>query len=505
MNTDDPSTPADQDQSMPPDFSTPPTKNKWLKIWLTIIASKFLFISILVHVLFAAGAAVYVVQQYQARTRSFAGGPGTVNPSSRALEHKVSMAKKKNSMSAPAQAKRITVNNALSKVSLPEIITMASATTVVPNRMGGIGGNGMGLGVGGAGGAGGGAGGFGLPPIMNDRCSLASRLTAMRNSGGSPQCEDAILSGLRWLKTQQKDDGSFGEQFPVAMTGLALLSFMGHCERPTSKEFGPCVRKAIDYLLVVGGTSGKLAHGGGNEWAYEHGIATYALGEAYILTKEPKIAEVFQKAIGIIVYGQGADGGWMYGLSKVVPSDTSVSGWQVQALKTAHLSNLNINGVDQALKHSAENILRCRGPKGGFGYRGPEDRWSLTGVGVLVLQTVKHERGQVVRQALDFVIDEKTPKLNYDGGDANLYAWYYSTQACFQYGGSAWGKWNRQFQPEILGHQNSDGSWKEAKGAPGGGFSHEGTGTSMDAQVYRSSLCMLMLEVYYRYLASSKI
>ena len=509
MNTDDQALPPDD--SLPPEEYLPPElppskpQSRLLKIWLTIIASKFLFISILVHLLFGVGAAVLVVQQYQARTRTFQGGPGAVNPSSRALEHKVSMAKKKNSMSAPAQAKRITTTG-ISKVALPEIVSMPSATTVVPNKMGGLGGQGMGLGIGTMGGSGTGAGGFGLPPMMGDRCSVATREAAMRTNGGTPACEASILSGLRWLKTQQNPDGSFGQQYPVAMTGLALLSYLGHCEKPSSKEFGPVVRKAIDYLLEVGGSSGKLAHGGGNEWAYEHGIATYALGEAYILTKEPKIAEVFKKAISIIVYGQGPDGGWMYGYSKVVPSDTSVSGWQVQALKTAHLSGLTINGVEEALKNSAVNMLRCRGPGGGFGYRGPEDKWSLTGVGVLVLQIVKRERGQVVRQALDFVIDNRNaPKLDYDSPNANLYAWYYSTQACFQYGGSPWTKWNHQYQAELLSHQNSDGSWKEARGGAGGGFSHEGTGTNMDAQVYRSSLCILMLEVYYRYLASSKI
>ena len=145
MNTDDQALPPDD--SLPPEEYLPPElppskpQSRLLKIWLTIIASKFLFISILVHLLFGVGAAVLVVQQYQARTRTFQGGPGAVNPSSRALEHKVSMAKKKNSMSAPAQAKRITTTG-ISKVALPEIVSMPSATTVVPNKMGGLGGQG---------------------------------------------------------------------------------------------------------------------------------------------------------------------------------------------------------------------------------------------------------------------------------------------------------------------------------------------------------------------------
>ena len=485
------------DEFAPP---PPPPPRRKLTTWQKIIASKFLVVSIIVHLLFGAGAAVYVVQNIQAkRVPTFKGGPPTVSASSRALEHKVSMAKKKASMSAPAQAKRISVAGALSKVALPEIITMPSATTVVPNRMGGMGGNGMGMGIGGMGGNGsGGGGGFPMPQIMGDRCTVAARATAMRTTGGSPECEEAILKGLRWLKTQQKEDGSFGHQFPSAMTGLALLSFMGHCERPTSKEFGPCVRKAIDYLVNLKGSGGFISKAHGNAPAYEHGIATYALGEAYILTREPKIAEVFTTAVDKIIYGQSPDGGWSYGFSKE-QGDTSVSGWQVQALKVAKLSGLEIAGVDSALKKSALNILRVQGPKGGFGYKTPgDDKPAMTAVGILVLQLVNRERGKVVRQALDLIIDDhKAAKLDY--ANADLYFWYYGTQACFQHQGSAWAKWNRQFQPELLKNQADDGSWK-----PTAGSLPKGGDTTVDGQVFRTSVCVLMMEVYYRYLAGSR-
>ena len=488
----------------PPD-STP--KKPRASFWATILASKFLLVSIIVHVLFGAGATIYVVQRYQAnRKLSFQGGPPVVNASSRALEHKVSMAKKKNTMSAPAQAKRITTAG-LSKIALPEIVTMPNATQVVPNRMGGIGGTGTGIGAGGMGGTGGGGGGgFAMPNVMNDRCSAASRAAAMKASGGDPKAEEVIIKGLQWLKAHQNPDGSFGQQFQTSMTGLALLSFMGHCEKPVSRDYGPNVRKAIDFLLQVGNErGGRISRLDGQPWAYEHGIGTYALGEAYILTKEPKIADVFTKAISIIVNGQGADGGWMYELNKAQPSDTSVSGWQVQALKTAHLSGLNLPGVEQALNKSVDNTMRCRGPKGGFGYRGPEDKPTLTAVAVVILQIAKHERGSVVRQALDFYVDGKdAPKYNYDAGDANLYSWYYGAQACFQHGGSAWHKWNREVQPQIIAKQADDGSWPETGGPKNGQLEPTGTGGTIDAQVYRNSLCVLMLEVYYRYLASSR-
>lgn len=136
----------------------PPRRGFWAKI----IASKFLLVSIIVHVVFGLGATYYVVQSIQAKRKlQFAAGPPTSNPSKRALEHKVSMAKKTKTMSAPAQAKRITTTG-LSKVALPDMPTMTTATDVIPNRMAGVGGIGQGFGVSGGGGMGGGGGGSGI-------------------------------------------------------------------------------------------------------------------------------------------------------------------------------------------------------------------------------------------------------------------------------------------------------------------------------------------------------
>jgi SAM domain (Sterile alpha motif) len=147
-------------------------------VWAKILASKFLVVSIAVHVLFGAGATLYVVQRYQAnRKLTFKGGAPTTNPSKRAMEHKVSMAKKKNSMSAPAQAKRITTSG-LSKIALPDMPSMPTATTVTANKMGGMGGVGVGMGpAGGMGGGGMGGGGGGTIPFFGFRGGKGIGLT----------------------------------------------------------------------------------------------------------------------------------------------------------------------------------------------------------------------------------------------------------------------------------------------------------------------------------------
>ena len=138
----------------------PVRKRGWYR---KIFESRFLFISIVVHLLFAAVAAVVVVNRYQAaRKLTFKGGPPSPNPSTRALEHKVQMAKKQSTMSAPSIARRI-VSTGVAKVSLPEMPAMPKLAAP-PVKMAGAGGADVSFNAGGMTTSGGsGAGGAAVP------------------------------------------------------------------------------------------------------------------------------------------------------------------------------------------------------------------------------------------------------------------------------------------------------------------------------------------------------
>ena len=85
------------------------------------------------------------------------------------------------------------------------------------------------------------------------------------------------------------------------------------------------------------------------------------------------------------------------------------------------------------------------------------------------------------------------PAMAYNSADANLYSWYYDTQALYNYGGAYWKAWNRKMEPLLLNAQSDDGSWP----SEGSGLTKKRSGG--DAEIYRTALCTLMLEVYYRY------
>jgi hypothetical protein len=80
----------------------------------------FLVWSVLVHVAFILLAWFLVVQTITSRKLTFKGSTTPPNPVHKEIEHKVQMAQKRDSMSAPTQSKRVTTT-AVSSVALPEM------------------------------------------------------------------------------------------------------------------------------------------------------------------------------------------------------------------------------------------------------------------------------------------------------------------------------------------------------------------------------------------------
>ena len=75
---------------------------------------------------------------------------------------------------------------------------------------------------------------------------------------GDANTERAVMKALRWLKATQSADGSWGTKPELGLTkgmdkaagaGFAILTFLAHGETPASKEFGPTVEKALNYLI----------------------------------------------------------------------------------------------------------------------------------------------------------------------------------------------------------------------------------------------------------------
>lgn len=320
---------------------------------------------------------------------------------------------------------------------------------------------------------------------------------------GGSMTENAVLRALRWLKKNQASDGSWPSHKP-ASTGFALLAFLAHGETPSSEEFGETVEKAIRWLIE------HRDKQGGYPRSYEHPIATYALCEAYGLTRIPMIKEAAEQAIEILIQGQNPKGGWRYSLTPKDESDSTVMSWCVQAVKAAKMAGLDNSGLDNTLKKAIEGFkgnYQDGIDKGGFGYTSP-GMSGLTGAGVLCLQLLGQGNCKEVKKGLVY-LDEAT--FNWEGGGSIFnknYYWYYITQAKFHAGGDRWDKWNKIFAPTLVKHQTIlKGEYTDHAGASKdiGFWDMDKTISGpTDGVVMNTALCTLQLEVYYRYLPTYK-
>ncbi len=354
------------------------------------------------------------------------------------------------------------------------------------------------------------------PVIM--RGIYGSRTPGMRGSlmgrhGAPAGTEEAVLRALRWLKKYQEYDGkwmagagggvNYSSGVPAAMTGLGLLTFLAHGETPTSEEFGETVEKAIRWLATNQKGNGHFE--GADAHEYGHPIAAYALCEAYGMTKIPMLKNVAEKAIDVIIEGQQAGGGWNYNCSKPNPkrNDTSYSAWCGQALKAAKMAGLQNKDLKKSIEDGVRGYKENAAQYGGFGYT---DKGStrLTGAGVLCMQLLGHQKDSEVQSGMGWMREHSTCKWDKGGnqGARPIYYWYYETQAFFHHGGEDWKKWNRLFATELCRNQKVV---PKAIAGPKGSMVDIGYWESLTADenygfTYNTTLCALMLQVYYRFL-----
>lgn len=353
-----------------------------------------------------------------------------------------------------------------------------------------------------------------LPGLYGGR-TAAGRQQLVRKFGGSARTETAVLRALRWLKETQNPNGSWSRTEPDAMAGFGLLTFLAHGETPMSEEFGETVQRAMKYLadrMAAVDPQGKRPYLGRE---YTHGITTYAISEAYGLTKIPFLKPPMEKGLNIIVEGQQKAGGFDYYYKKGARWDTSVTGWQVQALKAGYVAGADVPGLMEAMEKAVSFLRNTAYDEGKFGYTKPgEGSMGIQGVGVLCLQLLGEGNCTEARRALDYIA--ATEKVVWDdtkgyrSSTTPVYNWYYITQAMFHAGRGKWNDWNKAFTEVITAHQKPDGHWdspgksKWVGQNPDTGKVEEMTRVEYDPW-YATTLCCLSLQVYYRYLPTYKM
>ena len=354
-----------------------------------------------------------------------------------------------------------------------------------------------------------------VPSTYSDRFAH-DRDQIAEQRGGSQLTEEAVQAALGWLATTQSRNGGWdasrygagqeravlghnrqgsGANADMGITGLALLAFLGSGHTHLSGPYANEVANGLEYLRQRQRSDGSL-YGDAQLFArmYCHSMATFAVCEAYALTGDKRLAPMAKAAVAYALSMQHpTDGGWRYRRGDT--GDTSQLGWQLMALKSAELAQIEIPSVTWT---RIERFLRKvkRGPSGGLAaYRpvGPASR-TMTAEALFCRQLLYSRSAMLMdpsvaqEASLSMLEELPTPEKR------NLYFWYYATMALHgnqhqsPEAAQAWDQWNHALTTALLATQRENGSWDED--TVWGGYG---------GQIYTTALSAMCLEVYYRY------
>lgn len=346
----------------------------------------------------------------------------------------------------------------------------------------------------------------------------ADKRAMLAAGGGSSGSEKAVGSALEWIAQHQYKDGHWSfnlnrcencrgqcrnsgsrETADLGATALALLPFLSSGNTPFKGKYHLNVRMGLSWLLGHAKFENQMVsfRDGGN--MYSHGMAALALSETYAMMSNterrrwPAIGAAVIMAAAYIGNAQDPKtGGWRYNPRQA--GDTSVTGWQIMALKSTTVEEKDIpwrmNVLKKALYFFKNVTAFDKGSR--YGYTDSTSGSSaVTAVGLLCRLYLdwKTDQPELLKGA-DYLLSE--------GSDpGNPYFTYYSTLLLFNIGGERWTKWNNLIRDDLIARQEKQGhekgSWYPV-GDDSRGFCKVG------GRLYVTALNCMSLQIYYRYL-----
>jgi len=317
------------------------------------------------------------------------------------------------------------------------------------------------------------------PPEVVDVSPVlpASPRTPPLSVGMGEQTPKAALArGLKWLAANQHPDGSWSFQTEpnpgcspqtMAATAMALLPFLRTDNTHETGEYRKQVGRGLEYLCTRGQLrpAGMDLRGSNVEYGmYAQALATIALCQAYLQTKDRKLRNHAQLAVNFIVEAQDPKGGgWRYEPRQ--RGDTSVLGWQMTALASAREAKLKVPQVTLARAALYLNSVQSENGRA-YGYEAPgRGTPAMTAIGLLSRAWLGWDRNTpALRDGVQAIVAQ--------GPSDDVYFNFYATRLLAIWGQAAnaspedrqqWIAWKEQLQPRILNSQeltgNAEGSW----------------------------------------------
>ncbi len=272
---------------------------------------------------------------------------------------------------------------------------------------------------------------------------------------------------------------------------MGTLAFLADGHAPGHGRFGEASERSLDYVLSNAKPSGLLNIAGDRRDMYNHGLATFVLGQAHGMTNDKRINNTLDRALKLIAFAQCEDGGWDYVAHRQERGhDLSLAVMQAKALRSAVDSGLDVppEVVDLAIKSVREHYAPKNGRRdmpeseqrklpGQFTYAkgGGGGTIAMAAAGVVCLQEYGQYDDWRIPKNMDIIaeaIKQKTKNQPNKNGELpfDAYTMYYVGQALYQVGDPYWKESYPLLRDYIVRSQQRDDSdpGKNGKWVAGG-------------------------------------
>jgi hypothetical protein len=327
------------------------------------------------------------------------------------------------------------------------------------------------------------------------------------------ESEAAIDRGLRWLAANQGPEGNWGSD-DLGLVAVGAGAFLSAGHLPGIGQHGEACERALTYVVTRAKPSGLLNIAAQQRDMYNHGLATFVLGQAYGMTGDARVGKVLDRALKLIARTQGPVGGWAY---QAVPQDgdLSLSVMQAKALRSAVDSGFEIppSVIEKAITNVRGHYFAQGGnPRmpetelkklpGQFTYAkgGGNATVAMAAAGVVCLQEFGQYDDWRIAKSMERVTAELAkikPQQAHNGQlPLDAYTLNYVGQSLYQVGGPGWRQHYPALRDALVGSQvidpknpANDGKW-----AAGG---HVG---GKPGDLYGTAVAVFVLAIPNRYL-----
>jgi len=340
----------------------------------------------------------------------------------------------------------------------------------------------------------------------------------------TPESEAALEAGLAWLAKNQGPKGNW-ESNDLGLVSMGALAFMAAGNAPNRGKYGKEVAKALQFVVENAKPSGLLNISDGQRDMYNHGLATFVLGQAQGMTSgnDRRLNRSLDQSIKLIAFTQCDDGGWDYKAHRQPQGhDLSLAVMQAKALRSAVDSGLEVppEVIDLAIRsvrehyapegdrNAPESEQMKRPGQFTYGKGGGGGTTAMAAAGVVCLQEFGQYDDWRIPKNMDVIAEtiKKLPepgKVKSDGVmPFDAYTLYYVGQALYQVNGEYWRESYPKLRDMLVKSQikttsrkpEDNGAWVD-RGVKGGG--HVG---GKQGHLYGTSVGCFILAIPNRYL-----